>query len=117
MSHILQLSPCDDILWLIGKSVVERRKVLKQIAREQQATLNYWIYRSSDKWVREYLKSQYNDLTPFQVSKGKTLLNWDQCKVMRETARLKKYGINFEIHKYGINKYGYEIVRGQKKVL
>ena len=59
MSHILQLSPCDDILWLIGKSVVERRKVLKQIARDQSNTIAYWIMRSSDEFVVNWVKNHH----------------------------------------------------------
>ena len=58
MSHILRLSPCDDLMEMIGKSVVKRRKELKRIAREKQATVSYWIYHSSDElvvyWVRNH---------------------------------------------------------------
>lgn len=57
MSHILQLSPCDDILWLIGKSVSKRRKELKRIAREHQANINYWICRSSDEFIVNWVKN------------------------------------------------------------
>jgi hypothetical protein len=106
MSHILQLSPCDDLMELIGKSVVKRRKVLKQIAREQRATLTYWTFRSSEKWVSEYLKTQRCDLSPFQIERGHTKLSFYEGKGMWEVCRLKKYGINFGIKKYGIKKYG-----------
>lgn len=56
MSHILRLSPCDDLMEMIGKSVVKRRKELKRIAREQQATLSYWISHSSDEFVVNWVK-------------------------------------------------------------
>jgi len=56
MSAILRLAPCDDLMEMIGKSVVERRKELKRIAREQQATLSYWISHSSDEFVVNWVK-------------------------------------------------------------
>ena len=47
---------CYDLMELVGKSVVERRKELKRIAREKQATLTYWIHHSSDENIVEWLK-------------------------------------------------------------
>lgn len=108
MSHILQLSPCDDLMEMIGKSVVKRRKELKRIAREQQATLTYWIYRSSQEWIAQYLRTQRGaDLFPFQIARGHTKLTKEQSEGMWSQHRRRKYGINREIHRYGMDKYGY----------
>ena len=52
---------CFDLTEMVGKSVVERRKVLKQKAREQQATLNYWLYHSSDEFVVQYMRDYRKD--------------------------------------------------------
>ena len=52
---------CYDLMESVGKSVVERRKVLKQIEREHSNTVAYWIMRSSDEfvvyWIRNHTKS------------------------------------------------------------
>ena len=52
---------CYDLMESVGKSVVERRKVLKQIEREHSNTVAYWIMRSSDEfvvyWFRNHTKS------------------------------------------------------------
>jgi hypothetical protein len=49
---------CYDLMELVGKSVVKRRKELKRIEREHSNTVAYWIMRSSDElvvnWVRNH---------------------------------------------------------------
>ena len=117
MSHILRLSPCDDLMEMIGKSVVERRKELKRIAREQRATLTYWTYRSSPEWVAQYIKTQRCDLSSFQIARGHTKLTMEQTKRMWGRVQQKRYGINREIHRYGMDKYGYHYNdKGEVKV-
>tara|TARA_R110000751_G_scaffold149689_3_gene254654 strand:+ start:423 stop:833 length:411 start_codon:yes stop_codon:yes gene_type:complete len=53
-----------DIMDLVGVSLKDRRKVLKQIARDHQATLTYWIHRSSDEFVLNWIRSKKRDDPP-----------------------------------------------------
>ena len=71
-----------DIMDLVGVSLKDRRKVLKQIARDHQATLTYWIHRSSDEFVLNWIRSKKRD-DP----------NTNDFRVQKKIARIDTYCI------------------------